>query len=394
MTFGNFYELNLIIGDKEVEMSMQDISLAMTDSLYSLYNKCSLKLLDATAGFQEFLFNLEGMMVQVEYGIEDKKIGATFVNRRSEPDEVQSKTTLGGTVNFDLIHQWYNKQVVKSKAYADNTISSIVNSIMSPESSLFSSDGGIDISDTTGEDTWYQCMITDARFIHDQLMPNAWSGNANNTPFYAFITNDNVFNFKHLHGFLSNDTAYTYYYSKANVGESQQQIILDIKQWNEGSQTNKLNRNRLVTYIDPENGDLIEEEDSLKDYPETETVPILNVADGKTSYLPFLYKTSTQTNNLKGQKAHTMRHSIFLDRFMLLVPFNPYLKSGMNIDLYIEKPQIEEETGISDRFSGTYLIEICTHVWDGQNKRGYSRLIIGRKELDVPRNYAFKELAF
>jgi hypothetical protein len=41
--------------------------------------------------------------------------------------------------------------------------------------------------------------------------------------------------------------------------------------------------------------------------------------------------------------------------------------------------------------SGDYIIEDCVHSWDGERKRGFTTIIVGRKFANVPSNYKIKE---
>jgi hypothetical protein len=77
---------------------------------------------------------------------------------------------------------------------------------------------------------------------------------------------------------------------------------------------------------------------------------------------------------------------------LVTTPFNPELASGnsVTINIYIPKRGSEIKE-LSHAFAGKWVVESCTHVWNGKQSRGFTKLIIGRKYVNVPNSYLLKE---
>ena len=47
-------------------------------------------------------------------------------------------------------------------------------------------------------------------------------------------------------------------------------------------------------------------------------------------------------------------------------------------------------TKLSTNFSGKYVVIECEHIWDGENSRAHTKLIVGRKYISVANSYLMK----
>jgi hypothetical protein len=65
------------------------------------------------------------------------------------------------------------------------------------------------------------------------------------------------------------------------------------------------------------------------------------------------------------------------------------MQAGKNIQLNIYTPESDGEK-LSKHYSGKYLIERCEHIWDREQLRGYTSLIVGKKYVSLPSAYLLK----
>ncbi len=388
-TLFDYYIINLFINETEVDVATSEYSFSLSDSIYQLYPSAFFTIHDFSGVYQELLAFVEGNKFTVEFGDKDSTNKSNYIISSNHLVEIETSGKLGGTVEVPLIHEYFNEQQIKNKGYK-NRISFIIKDLV--DSYDFKD---TDIDDTGNEDYWLQTLQTDAHFIQNTLLPNSFSRNATKTPFFCFITTDNIFHFRNIQSIMDEGNAATIEYKQhsgdTQKGPSYKGIVQSTTRWSEKIKNHWKLRKRNLFKIDRNNGTLVEEEDSIKDYPQRNpwNVPILNNLDNITGYENFLFNESTtgKQENIKGQKINTMRDSMFLEHFFLVVPLDPQLHSGKTIQLntYMingDKP--------STNFAGKYIIEDCEHVWDGKNSTAFTKLIVGRKYLQVPKNYVLK----
>ena len=392
MKYNDFYEIAIIVNDEIADINPVNISFSLHDSINSLYSWVTCTLQDTSGIIQDSFFTTEGLVVKIEFGTDDQINSCSYVIRDDELPTPKTRGLLNGDVEINLVHEWYDKQEIKSTAYKKR-ISEIVEQLAGGYS--FDS---IDKNDTGNQDIWYQPLMTDARFINNILLPNAYSYNADKSPFYAYITCDNVFHFRRLNSMFTAKSLTTISYSIAeeSTKEYDPSTIAQITRWREGSTIHKDLRHRKIFKIDREDGKLIEEEDFIYSYPELEkekNIPIIGDKELITSYLNIQYLESEvgRKENLLGQTYSTTKKGMFLEKFMLLLPLNLKLISGNPIDLKIFTINAEgDNVRLTKTFSGKYIIVESQHTWNGFESKGYSKLIIGRKLIDLPDSYFIK----
>ena len=126
---------------------------------------------------------------------------------------------------------------------------------------------------------------------------------------------------------------------------------------------------------------------TILDDPLTSNDPLF-----KTGYLDLGFSETDpgKVQNQMGLKSSTMKPSMFLDRFIVTTSFNPNFKSGKNIQLNIYIMGSDEKK--SKNFSGIYTIEQCEHIWNGELRRGFTKMIVGKKYVMLPASYYLSPL--
>lgn len=393
MIFNDYYEIELIVNSETIKLSPTDYSFILYDSIHSLYNWATFNIKDLTGLIQESLFTVKGLKITLGYGIRDNKINKSeFTIDHDKITEPSQKGILSGDVEINLINSWYDKQELKSSAYNDS-ISNIIRQIVTQKFSSFN------IESTGNDDTWYQPLITDAKFIQDVLLPNSYSDNSNKSPFYAFINSDGTFNFRNLNSMLKdNPAANLKYIAEAQEGDFSINNIMRLRRWRIGNEKLRNLIHRGIYKIDISNGSLIEEEDFIFSHPEgtTGNVPIIGDRNLFTGLLNLGYSKTDigQKQSLLGRQINSIKDSMFIDKMLIIVPLNPKLIAGKIVNIFIFT--LDNINGniqkSSTTFSGNYLIEESRHTWNGERREGFTTLIVGRKFIDLNSSYFIKSL--
>lgn len=376
------YINKISVNGMDIEVHPSNYSFSLTDSIYSLYNYGTASINDQTGLLQEYSAFEKGSEIVIDFGTKSHSLKGTFIVSKNKLEKTDSPNMLNGVIDIGLINSWYDYQEPISSVYK-NRISEIVKRLIAGRFR------NSEINDTSNMDTWYQTLVSNAKFIESVLLPNSYADNANNTPFYAFIQTGDIFNFRNFKSMMTSSSIEELVYTQPKPGVNFSNVIQSIKKLDEGLEEYRKYLSSDIYELDL-SGELVSNRKSIKDYfPEKKTIPILNATADPKSYQFFPYASKQQKENREGQKLFFARKSLIIDRFMILIPFNPFYNSGKTIDLKIKS--YESPEAISSRFSGKYLIEVCEHIWDGKNNRAYTKLIIGRPAIDIPNKYTLKE---
>lgn len=395
----DYYTINLSVDDKIIDFDPDTYSFSLHDSIYNLYSSCIFEIEDVAGFLQEGLALAPGAKYKLEYGNKDIINSSEFVIDNDNLEDVKEPGYLDGRVSLRLKHAWWYDQVIRSKGYQDR-ISQIVRDIANTYNFT-----ELNINDTGNEDTWIQPLITDAKFITEMLLPNAFSRNANNTPFYCFIDVGNVFNFRNMDSMLNEEQVaeINYTIDKTNlVGNDNipapNKTTTSIRRWSKNSSNWWPLTSRRIFKIDRTDGTLSEEEDAITEYPAQNNLymPILRPQEnGFHSYknVQFSEYSTGRKENVQGWQLNSVKDGMFVDEFLLIIPLNPALKSGKIIQFNVFTVESRGQK-LSKRFSGRYLIEDCEHIWNGEERRGFSKIVIGRKYVALPSSYNLRSKLF
>lgn len=385
----DYYEIGIRLHRSDMLSDPKRVSFSMSDSIYSLYNTCRMKIDDPSGLFLERLAYAKGTFISIKYGIQSRIVNTSnyVISNSYMESSTDSPGILSGPVTIELKNRWYYYQEIRSRGFRQK-ISDTIAEIVVPLDYI----EGTDIQSTEGTDIFYQPLINDAEFIDKILTPNAYSPSANRTPFYAFITNDGVFRFKSAHKMYNDGIADELTYSpQPSFQRSNPEIILDVKYIKEKRDVERKLRNRYIYHIDADNGKLIQTEDRITDYLDREgrLLPFIADMDLKTGYVDLGKEevTINKRNTELAQLYNTQRESMFLERLLLITPLNPRLKSGQKIQVNIGAEEKEDRGENSKTFSGQYVIENCEHIWNGDESRGYTKSLVGRKYIKTGATY-------
>lgn len=392
-TFYDYYVINIFYNNTRIDdLSPEEFSFAISDSIYSLYPTGYFTINDVSSYFQEGLVTAPGAEVRIEYGDKDNVNKCNFVVMQDTLHNAQHHTILKGDLEIPLIHGWYNEQKVLCQGYKEK-ISNIVSDLVSKYNFE-----DTDIDDTENNDYWLQTYQTDAGFIQNTLLPNCFSVDANKTPFFTYITTDNVFHLRSYYSLSIKEVLGKIKYKSPFLKEEDNKIVLkniatSAKRWRESLTTLHPNKNRNIFKIKSTDGSIESSVEAMNQHPSKggSAIPIMNDHGEPTSYLnlQFTEETTGRKQNLTGQANYLYRNSIFIDYFQVIIPFNPVMHSGGLVDLMIFLPD-NEGSKLAKNMAGQYMIVNCEHSWNKDNLEGYTNLILGRQYVQLPSAYTLK----
>ena len=415
----------------EIVLLPDDVSFSITDSIYSLYNTASFDLEDGTGIMAKLMLHVHGFPLTINFTL-SKDSPQNLCQYVVNNNGIKFRAASASKLSFDLVNKAYHDQTRTSAAYSGMLATAadatgevgIINEIAAKYPSFAAFD--IDASEIKG--TWYQPLITDASFIMDVLLPNAYSPAAKGSPFFCWTTSDGVFHFRHLKSLFDQQDAIKNIYildgSKKGMGglsnntNSDQmkddpyfklpiQTIFKMEKipndwmnfWGDMNSDNYVYRwDNVPEDSTNMNEDLLEKESvnlsSVVYLPEatqkrTRILPIMfsgkDKGDkNKITGIDFQHSSSTieDKGKIKGQQIQAMRDNAFLEHYLMEVAFAPFIHAGDLIGIAVKDTM--SENGFSPVYSDIYLVEKAEHIWNREDQRNvYSKLVVGKSSMQA-----------
>jgi len=376
------YELDLKFDNKETDSDPASLSFSIKDSIHKLYPTLTLEIKDILGGWQEYLLTSESIPIKISFGLKNDFITCPFVLTNEEITKLLSNSHIAGENRISALHEYYDKQEVISAAYK-NKISSVIQEL----TNKYSDFEGIDIDSTVNNTYWYQPFMNDATFMNNILLPNAYSYDSNDSPFFLFIGSNNTFNLKHYKNLVSQRPIKKLFFVHEDLKDLKNDVITSFKKFKTGSQITKHTRNRKVFKFSKDDGTMSEESDGITSYPIAVGKNLPLFSDDKISSIFNLDEDKLEVGdkeNLLGQKVNSMKDSLFLERFLITTYLDTNLVAGKMIEIEIPHFKSKSNDEVSLYFSDKFLIEEADHVWDTSQKdigRAYTQLLVSRKFL-------------
>ena len=396
MNYYDQYQFNLVINKTKFDIDPTNYSFSVRDSIHDFFSQITFEFNDVTGIFQESLLSSEGLVLNLQYGIKNQSnlsCNYSFIN-----DELFSTLTndsIGGKLTIPGLHEYYNYQEVVSSGYKDR-ISNIVQNITSNYN--FS---GKNINDTGADNIWYRPLMNQKDFIEEILLPNSYSNNSANSPFFCFIDSNNTLNLKNYYSMITSTIQKEYnllnFAEQPNTNDNQgigDKVIANLQRFKTGSLQTKKYRNRKLVYRDRNTGQIVEDLDHIYSYPNgysNYNLPIVSTSLLTDTYDLFYKETDTSLQEaFNGRKINSTKDTFFLERFILTIPLDTNLTAGKMIRLSLPLKVSTQKTDASLNYTDNYLIESSDHIWNGDKRFGYSQLIVSRKFSKLSNNLLIK----
>ena len=379
------YYGSLSINDIKTDLPLSAVSFVIKDSINELYPKVDFSINDEWGTMNEYLAFIDGSKISLSFGkTKNEQIKNNYRVLINGQPKQNSQNYISGKISVELIHDYYYYQNKVSKYYQNN-ISDIIKNLVGKYNFT-----KLDIDSTYNSGVWYQPYMSDSEFIIKNLLPYAYSTDANNSPFYCWIDNNNIFHFKSYKQLCEQNIIRNYEYS--SLGEPKvlnENSIVTVNFLQDSMNDIKPLINQIYGYYD-KNGNYQKEQNlKITDFPKNKTSKIPIIAD--LSYVTDIFNNladdvnlDDNENNRKGYINNKMRESFLLDKVIISTNLDPTLHSGQLVNMTLPLNNGQN----SQKQSGKYIIENCFHRWNG--KQGVTILVCGRQRIVVNGDYKFR----
>lgn len=391
MIINELYDVSVFRDGKVLDIEPSNIQLTLHESIHSFFPTAKLVITDTTGMLRDNFFGVEGF--SLSFALNNTQMTSVttgdFVVYQNDYDQTNQSRLMTGDLILDFVHDYYSMQEVKSEAYKGR-VSSFISTLL--DNYPFSK---VDKNDTGSNSTWYRMFTTQKDFIEQVMLPNAYSDNANESPFFSFITLSNEFHFNNYKYMTQQSTRVTLEYKPITEEGMSPYVIYKIKPLYTGSKKHKHLRYENYYVRNKDSGEYEIEELNLADFPKNTKV---------NKKLPAIYDDSIITNcqaigfskeetgekeALKARIRYSQKDGLFIERYVITTILNQELVVGktVTIDVYIPSKNGVTASRVQ---SDAFLIEDCVHYWDGRNKKGTTECIVSRKFVSVPNDSLLK----
>jgi hypothetical protein len=324
----------------------------------------------------------------IRFDTNEEKKEIEFVSVKE--DKVYNNRNITGisTENkLEAFHVFYNNDEIKSKGYLDTT-SNIITGLLNEYGYKFKSNNIIDSSDNA---LFLQPLINDVDFIEKNIIPNAYA--SDETAYFCFIDNFNNFNYTTYKSMMDAEAIATISDLQKSNTEMERNSILNYSILNTGSELLKPHRSKYnFTFLN--DGTNEELETKIFDFiPDTDKIlPIVNNKDHITSYynIDNTGYTDEDANNIKGRFIYNNQAAYFVERLRVTTTYNNLYAIGKKIKLALHLAG-NDSIVESKYYTGDYLIEVNSIIWDNKSKNLFNDLIISRCKFEIDDSIYIKD---
>ena len=391
MQYLDSYIFSINWAGQETNLDPADFSFSIRDSIHNFFSEISFEVKDITGLFQEAYLNTDSIPLSISYGIVNQSnLSCNYVIDSDETKSTYSSDSIGGPLKLKATHAYYDLSEEKSDAYPGR-ISDVIQNLVSTEYGF----SHYNINDTGCDITWYRPLYTQREFIEKILLPNAYSYNSHESPFFCWIDSNNGFNLRNYYSMITTNSYKTYKLVNYNGSNNKllDGIIMDLRRMKVGSYLTKKYWNRDLWSRDRYTGEENHDMDHITDYPSGQKGQLPILENNLDSGCYDLIYSETDPNLLdcfKGRKINSTKDAMFLERFILTVPLDTNILAGTLLELDLPIKQSNSGGINSLSYSDKYLCESVDHVWSGTKRLGYTQCIISRKFVTVPNNSLIK----
>lgn len=378
------FDIDFIINKTPIPLEESETAFSIKESIYEVFPRGIITLKEPTGLLNESLVFTRGSEISLNIGkINNQKNNCNYFILKSNMHEPYTYGHYAGDIELLIMHSLNKNLVSKNNAYKGR-ISELIRNICS----LYSFEEVI-INDTSNDDTWYQLQQNDFQFIVDQLLPNAYSRNSNNSPYFFYIGTDNKVRFLNLQSMYDKVSLHTYDFKQKTFDNNiiQNNEILSVKTISKDYFNFYKNINRSIEFIDRQTGNKKIINDSIVNHLNLQgnKLNIKNEIQGYTKLqsLGFTENETNRNENILGQINFHNRESLFIDELYIVTPLNPLIHAGdkITVNLHYDKSKALLEK--SNIYSGDYLIEEIEYIYDTKENKHYNSMKVGRTYINL-----------
>lgn len=375
-SIAEMYTLQLNINGASTYLGPQDMNISLSDSIYSIYPKAVVDLKDSSGIMINSRFSTLGVEFTFTIGYQNKRITLPFIVDAYQVPEQKYMQFLNGTLEIEFIHSFLTEFVSEYKAY-ENTPSDIVDEIIKNRNFNRSF---IERTSKLQEQPYYNPGYTFKNFVEKILIPNSTSTEYGTEPYFCFIDAENNFHYETYLKMLTRRSYKTLIYRSGKNDMSEIQKVLEFRPFSLRLEKIYPNLKMNLFNIDEE-GDLNIELKKLSVLDNNlSPIPIKGAINSFSTFFNNKIGSVKSLASLTAEANLNKKGNNLLDRIAVTTFLDVTACSGKIVSLDVD---IENED-ISEAFSGDYLIEGSTHIWDVNSQKGYTQMILSRQKTNFP----------
>ena len=385
-TLYNSCDIDILVNNKSTNIPLKNIKLYIRDSIFDKYSQCKLIINDKDFLLSEYFAFVNGTNIGVKFDINNDCWKQTnYVVFANSLVQQNTQSSMGGDLELECLHEYAYKQKLTQEIYDNYNISDIVENAISDYK--FNS---TNIDATNNKGYWINPNKKPMNFIDENLLPYSFYNNNYNSPYYCFIDTNNNFNFKTLFVLKNQNPIAEYTYG--NLNNCKNQILkVSILQ----TSVDKIINNYNVIYDSfDENGIFTKGENKfINEYPNNESkLSYKSNLDLLTKENLYCLEPDLIDNDYEktqnGYEINNIKQSIYCDKLVITIPLNRKACAGKLIKINLPISINNTNDNVSQRYSGTYLIESSVHSWNGTTAN--TTLTISKQNINVDSTYSYK----
>jgi hypothetical protein len=385
MEFGG-YDLEVLINNALVSPSANSYAMSLHDSIYSAFPSLEIGFSDPSGAFLEYGTFWQGTPIKVNFGIANTGEILNSEFRVIDRDTVKSGETmpgLSGNLKIAALHKsFFENRESPNLALKGMTVSDAVKKIFP----------SVKVEATKGKIEAY-AFDDPYLIVREILLPQATNGKIRPYCFFSNLKNELYFkSIKELEGGSSLATL------ELRRIEAQDENMFDIMnsflpfQESLADMMEKLHAESKIL----KNDLTFAVEDKSVATDAKYKIPVMadtRIHHDKYFHRQFNPKVEYDLIN-PGLYADAMRAGFFIDKAIVNIPFHPKLMAGKVVKTEVSIYDPAHNAVLSETFSSNWLIEQCTHLWDGMKKQAGTNLVLCRSSIKPRSDSMLNDKAF
>jgi len=365
-------------------------TMYMMSDIFGFYPYGELYLDDPAGVIIDNAFFVEGLKIEYKIGNDEEGyVGHDFSWSENQVNNTVMADYVSGNNVFILLSYYNTIDTVRSKAWKDKTLSTVITDIVNNDFGI-TDVNKINIFDTTGDDTWYQINST----IRDFLWFNreqAYTENYPNSPYISFINTNGEFYFTCLESlFNEQKPVANYKFSFSKSSSIDPTVIKDYDIVSLGVPKNKFNYKKKLYTIDKA-GTYGSSDTDIKDFSAVDSKGKVIIRQQlQETYSDYrsmgIKETVLDEYRINAQRNFENLDSALSTRLPLTINFNPKCVTGKLIELTVGSTIANKQ--VLSELSGNWLIISDRHFMD-QDGIPHTSIVVAKSKINVNNNHPF-----
>jgi hypothetical protein len=387
MDYFNGFKVGLFINKSSQSLSPTLFSFSISDNIYSAFPVLELYCPDNTGLFMELDDYIQGIPLNIKFGITNLQ-DMLDVDFRSSCEDDTSPITgipgLNGVLKVKGIHvSFFDNRESPHIALKEITVSDAVKK-------LFPGESDFKVESTKGKIESY-AFDEPYQFTRHVLLPQAANGKIR--PFCFFRNLNNELHFESIN-LLEEEAPVEKLTFGGKPQDDAYSALTSFLPFNEGLEKTLVNFNASGKVLKKDLS--FEKIDKSVATDAKDKIPVVvNTRIHHDKYFHRQFNPKVEYDHLNnGFFADAMRAGFFVNKVLGTLPLHPGLVAGKVVEIAVSILNNESKPELSETFSCNWLIEQSKHSWDSIAKQGQTQIILCRSSMKPRRDSIIMDEAF